>query len=221
MVAVIIFMVGNLYNLHVLVCILLGAIGFYLPILYIKNKRKQRLNSSSIQLGEALGTMANALRAGFSFLQAFKMVAEEVDEPLGIEFKKALQDINYGISMEDAFENLLERLPDKELEIVLNTLIIQRASGGNLALLLETMQETIISRSRVKDEVHTLTAQGKMSALVITVLPIALAIYIRLVNPEYYQMLFSHPLGWVMVIVGSISILLGWLFIRKIIHIEV
>ncbi|ASK61832.1 hypothetical protein CFK37_06500 [Virgibacillus phasianinus] len=83
------------------------------------------------------------------------------------------------------------------------------------------MQETIIDRSRVKDEVNTLTAQGKMSSTVITILPIALAVYLKLVNPEYFQMLFSHPLGWVMVIFGSISIVLGWIFIKKIVHIEV
>jgi tight adherence protein B len=83
------------------------------------------------------------------------------------------------------------------------------------------MQETIFDRSRVKDEVKTLTAQGKMSAIIITILPLALALYIKLVNPEYFQLLFSHPLGWAMVIIGSISIVLGWFFINKIVQIEV
>ncbi|MFB4169686.1 type II secretion system F family protein [Virgibacillus sp. JSM 102003] len=221
MVGLILVMVGYIYDFHFLLLMVCGAVGFHIPIMYVKKKRKKRLAACSVQLGEALGTMANALRAGFSFMQAMKMVAEEIDDPLGPEFLKAIQDINYGVSVEDAFKSLLDRLPDKELEIVLNTLLIQRSSGGNLAFLLETMQETIIDRSRVKDEVKTLTAQGKMSSVIITLLPIALAIYIRLVNPEYFQMLFSHPLGWTMVIVGSINIILGWLFIKKIVHIEV
>ncbi|MBP1949280.1 type II secretion system F family protein [Virgibacillus litoralis] len=220
-VGVLLVMIGYMYNFHFLLLIVCGAVGFYVPIMYVKKKRKKRLNACSKQLGEALGTMANALRAGFSFMQAMKMVAEEIDDPLGPEFLKAIQDINYGVSVEDAFASLLERLPDKELEIVLNTLLIQRSSGGNLAFLLETMQETIIDRSRVKDEVNTLTAQGKMSSVIITLLPIVLALYIRLVNPEYFQMLFSHPLGWTMVIVGCINIALGWFFIKKIVHIEV
>ena len=213
--------VGYILNFHLIVTIICGVIGFGLPIVYVMRKRKQRLKMASNQLGEALGTMANSLRAGFSFMQTLNMVAKEVGDPLGPEFLKALQEINFGITVEEAFENLVNRLPDKELEIVLNTLIIQRSSGGNLAVLLETMQETIFDRCRVQDEVKTLTAQGKMSAVIITILPIALALYIKLVNPDYFQLLFSHPLGWLMVIIGSISIIMGWYFINKIVQIEV
>ncbi|WP_099353982.1 type II secretion system F family protein [Fredinandcohnia onubensis] len=213
--------IGYLYEFHFLLLILCGIIGFYLPILYIKRKRKLRLKKCSEQLGNALGTMANALRAGFSFMQAMKMVAEEIEDPLGPEFLNTLKEINYGVKIEDAFDNLLKRLPDRELEMVLTTLLIQRSSGGNLAYLLETMQETIIDRSRVQDEVKTLTAQGKMSSVIITLLPPALALYLTLVNPEYFNMLFSHPLGWGMLIVGGINMILGWLFINKIVHIEV
>lgn len=219
--AILVVMAGSLYNIHFLLFIPLGAAGFFLPVLYIKRKRKKRLQACSMQLGEALGTMANAMRAGFSFMQAMKMVAEEIDDPLGPEFSKAIQDINYGVSVEEAFAELLKRLPDKELEIVLNTLLIQRSSGGNLAFLLETMQETIIDRSRVKDEVNTLTAQGKMSSVIITLLPVGLFFYLKLVNPDYLQMLFSHPFGWAMVGIGCLNIVLGWMFIKKIIHIEV
>lgn len=214
-------LIGYFNGIFILFTLMCGVLGFYLPLIYIKQRRKKRLELTSAQLGEALGTMANALRAGFSFMQALKMVAEEIKEPLGPELLKALQEINYGITVEDAFQNLIERLPNKELELVLNTIIIQRTTGGNLASLMETMQETIFGRERVQDEVKSLTAQGKLSSMIITILPIALAIYIKLVNPEYFNMLFSHPVGWAMVIIGSISIILGWFFIRKIVHIEV
>lgn len=221
MLAIIGIAVAYTLHLNFIFSIICGVIGFSLPIMYVKKKRKKRLQMASNQLGEALGTMANSLRAGFSFMQTLNMVAKEVGEPLGPEFLKALQEINYGLTVEEAFQNMLDRLPDKELEIVLNTLIIQRSTGGNLAVLLETMQETIFDRSRVQDEVKTLTAQGKMSAVIITILPIALAIYIKLVNPDYFQLLFSHPLGWAMVIIGSVSVILGWIFINKIVQIEV
>ncbi|MEC5423998.1 type II secretion system F family protein [Virgibacillus sp. C22-A2] len=221
MVAIIVMMIGYFYQLHFLIIALIGVIGFYLPIHYVKKKRKKRLQLCSDQLGSTLGTMANSLRAGFSFMQTMQMVAKEAGEPLGEEFTKAIQEINYGLSVEESFKNLLDRLPNKELEIVLNTLIIQRSSGGNLAFLLETIQETILDRNRVKDEVKALTSQGKMSSVIITLLPLALALYLKLVNPEYFEMLFSHPLGWVMVIVGSLNILLGWLFVKKIVQIEV
>ncbi|WP_157724802.1 type II secretion system F family protein [Virgibacillus phasianinus] len=130
MVAVIAISIGVFYDFPILLIISCGFVGFYLPIMYVKKGRKKRLEKCSNQLGEALGTMANALRAGFSFMQAMKMVAKEIDDPLGPEFSKALQEINYGVSVENAFRGLIERLPDKELEIVLNTLIIQRSTGG-------------------------------------------------------------------------------------------
>ncbi|WP_164525670.1 type II secretion system F family protein [Siminovitchia acidinfaciens] len=221
MTAIICFSISYLYGLHIVYTVVFGIAGFHLPVMYVKRKRKIRLQRCAEQLGNALGTMANALRAGFSFMQAMKMVAEEIEDPLGPEFLKALEEIKYGIPMETAFESLAKRLPDKELAIVLNTILIQRTSGGNLAYLMETMQETIIDRARVRDEVKSLTAQGRMSSVVITLLPIALALYIKFVNPEYFQMLFSHPLGWVMVVAGCMSIILGWFFIKKIVHIEV
>ncbi|MCG7344141.1 type II secretion system F family protein [Sporosarcina sp. ACRSL] len=220
-IVILVLMIGNYYEMNFLIVAIMGVIGFYLPIFYVKRRRKKRLELASYQLGEALGVIANAMRAGFSFMQAMKMVADEIEEPLGPEFLKTLQEINLGLSYEDAFQNLLDRLPEKELEIVLNTLIVQRKTGGNMAYLLETMQNIIFDRARVKGEVKTLTAQGKMSSVIITILPLALALYIRLVNPEYFQKLFSHPVGWVMVIYGSFSIIFGWLWIKKIVNIEV
>lgn len=221
MIVILILLIGNFYDMHFLFVSLMGVIGFYMPIAYVKKRRKNRLQLASDQLGEALGIIANAMRAGFSFMQAMKMVAEEMDDPLGPEFLKTMQEINYGVSYEDAFHNLQERLPEKELEIVLNTLIVQRKTGGNMAYLLETMQNVIFDRARIKGEIRTLTAQGRFSSIIITILPIALAVYIRLVNPEYFQTLFSHPVGWGMVIYGAFSIVVGWLFIKKIVNIEV
>ncbi|MCM3709075.1 type II secretion system F family protein [Sporosarcina luteola] len=220
-IVILILLMGNYYEMHFLFVAIISVIGFYLPIAYVKRRRRIRLLLASNQLGEALGIIANAMRAGFSFMQALKMVAEEMDDPLGPEFLKAIQEINYGLSYEEAFQNLQERLPEKELEIVLNTLIVQRKTGGNMAYLLETMQNVIFDRARIKGEIRTLTAQGRFSSVIITILPIALAVYIRLVNPEYFQTLFSHPVGWAMVIYGAFSIIVGWLFIKKIVHIEV
>ncbi|WP_252502114.1 type II secretion system F family protein [Sporosarcina sp. Marseille-Q4943] len=220
-IVILILLMGNFYEMHFLFVAIISVIGFYLPIAYVKRRRRIRLQLAANQLGEALGIIANAMRAGFSFMQALKMVAEEIDDPLGPEFLKAIQEINYGLSYEEAFHNLQERLPEKELEIVLNTLIVQRKTGGNMAYLLETMQNVIFDRARIKGEIRTLTAQGRYSSVIITILPIALAAYIRLVNPEYFQTLFSHPVGWAMIIYGAFSIIVGWLFIKKIVHIEV
>jgi tight adherence protein B len=214
-------LVGYLLKLNLLILIPLGLAGFWLPVLSMKKKIEKRLNRCSYQLAEALGTMANSMRAGFSFMQAMKLISEEYPDPLGPEFEKALLDINYGISVEEAFSRMLERVPDKELEMAVKAMLIQRASGGNLAVLLETIQETVSGRIRIKDEVKTLTAQGKMSSWIITGLPIGLAIYLRAVNPEYFNLMMDHLLGKIMLTMAAVGIIMGWFFIRKIVRIEV
>lgn len=196
-------------------------VGYFIPVVYLNWKKKKRLNRCSEQLSQALGTMANALRAGFSFMQAMELVAKEMPDPIGPEFSRTLRDIKLGISTDVALKNLVTRLPDKDLDLVVNALIIQRSTGGNLAALLETMQETIFGRFRVKEELKSLTAQGKMSSWVVTLLPLSIALYLNTVNQEYFRPLLEHPVGWIMLGVGTFSCLIGWLLIRKIVHVEV
>jgi tight adherence protein B len=195
--------------------------GLYLPYLYLINKRKKRLSLLSYQLIETLGMMANSLRAGFSFMQAMQLTGRELPDPLGPEFDRAVREVGLGKPIEEVFESLVNRLPNKELEVVIRAILAQRKSGGNLAELLETMEETIRGRVRILDELKTLTAQGKMSAWVITLIPPGLAVYLYVVNPEYFKPMLNHPLGVLMLSIGSISIILGWLLIQKIIKIEV
>ncbi|MCF6137286.1 type II secretion system F family protein [Pseudalkalibacillus berkeleyi] len=196
-------------------------VGYFIPVVYLNWKKKNRLNRCSEQLSQALGTMANALRAGFSFIQAMELVAKEMPDPIGSEFSRTLRDIKFGISTDVALKNLVTRLPDRDLDLVVNALIIQRSTGGNLAALLETMQETIFGRFRVKEELKSLTAQGKMSSWVVTLLPLSIALYLNTVNPDYFRPLLEHPVGWVMLGAGTLSCLIGWFLIRKIVHVEV
>lgn len=213
--------IAYVYSKNLLAVIPIGFVGFWLPVFQLKRKTDKRLVRGSYQLADALGTMANSMRAGFSFMQAMKMIAEEFPDPLGIEFEKTLRDIKYGVSVEEAFAKMIDRFPDKELDLAVKAMLIQRSSGGNLAVLLETIQETISGRIRVKDEVKTLTAQGKMSSWIITGLPIALALYLKMVNPDYFNRLLTHPLGIAMLVVSGINIAIGWVMIRKIVRIEV
>lgn len=204
-----------------MILVIPAMIGYMLPVIYLQRKKKRRLKRGSDQLVEALGTMANAMRAGFSFLQAMQLIGREVPDPLGPEFERTLQEIRLGISLEEAFYNLLRRLPDPDLELAVNALLIQRSTGGNLAVLLETMQETIRGRVRVKEELRTLTAQGRMTTWIISLLPVVLALYLYVVNPEYFAPMLEHPLGWFMFAVGIITGVTGWWIIRKIVQIEV
>jgi tight adherence protein B len=196
-------------------------IGFATPKILMKRKIKKRLAFVNYQLIEVLGMMANSMRAGFSFMQAMQLVGKEIPDPLGPEFERVIRQAGLGVPLEDVFEEMEKRLPNKELEVVIRAILAQRRSGGNLAELLETMEETIRGRIRILEELNTLTAQGRMSSWIITLLPVGLGLYLALVNREYFAPMFEHPLGWAMLFTASVSIIIGWVVIQKIIRIEV
>jgi tight adherence protein B len=210
-----------LMGVHFLLALMVGFIGWKLPAIYMKRKKKIRIEASADQLPQALETMANAMKSGFSFMQAMQVVSKEIPDPIGIEFQRTIKEINLGVSMEIVFGNLLQRLPNKDLEIVLTAVLIQRSTGGNLAQILETIHETISERVRMKDELKALTSQGRMSALVITLLPVILGLVLNLMNPDYFSPMFSHPLGWLLLGGGTMSGIIGWVVIQKIVTIEV
>ncbi|MBT2727428.1 type II secretion system F family protein [Bacillus sp. ISL-75] len=213
--------ISALLGLAVYLCVCAVTIGFLIPKSILKRKRNKRLKLSSHQLVDILSMMANSMRAGFSFMQAMQLVGKEVPDPLGPEFDRVVRQAGLGIPLETVFEELVERVPNKELEVVVRAILAQRKSGGNLAGLLETMEETIRGRVRILEELNTLTAQGKMSSWIITLLPVGLGLYLSLVNREYFAPMLEHPLGWMMLFVCVVSIFIGWLFIQKIIRIEV
>jgi len=208
-------------NWHWLFMLAGFLIGFYIPLFFIIRQRKKRLALLTYQLVETLGTMANSLRAGFSFMQAMKMMSEEMPDPIGPEFGRVVRETRLGIPLEDALKNLVERLPNTELEVIVQAIIAQRESGGNLVELLLVMEETIRGRVRVLEELNTLVAQGKLSSWIITGLPVGLVVFINFSKPDYLSVMFEHPLGWLLTIGAVISMFIGWLIIQKVIKIEV
>jgi len=220
-ISVLCFLICILFGINIFVSIIAFLIGYMIPAFYVNYKRKKRLSRCVSQLSETLGIMANSLRAGFSFMQAMQLISKEMPDPIGPEFERTVQDVAYGIPLEKAFENMIARLPDKTLEMVLNALLIQRKSGGNLAELLETMQETVLGRLRIKDEVKTVTAEGRLSGIIITIIPIALGVYLYFINNDYFGILLKEPLGILIISFGGIFHLIGWFVIQKIIRIEV
>ncbi|WLR59262.1 type II secretion system F family protein [Guptibacillus hwajinpoensis] len=214
---------GLLYVLGVpwFVSILSLLIGFIIPGIYIAIKARKRIKLLSYQLVEALGTMSNSMRAGFSFVQTMQLIGKEMPDPIGPEFDRAVREIGMGIPMETVFQSLLERLPNKELEVVIQAILAQRKSGGNLAQLMDTMEDTIRGRIRILEELKTLTAQGKLSSWIITALPLVMGIYLYFVSPEYLEPMLTYPLGCFLLVTGAISLLIGWFLIQKIVRIEV
>ena len=208
-------------DFNLIMSIAIAFIGWNIPSVVIKRKKETRITAGAMQLPQALETMSNGMKSGFSFIQAMQLVGKELPDPIGTEFTRTIKDMNIGISLEKAFENLLERLPNKDLEIVVTAVLIQRTTGGNLVPILETMNETISERVRMKDELRALTAQGRISALIITLLPVVLGLMLSIMNPDYFDPMFSHPLGLVMMGAGVLFGIIGWILINKVVTIEV
>ncbi|MDR7866088.1 MAG: type II secretion system F family protein [Sporomusaceae bacterium] len=196
------------------------AIGYMLPVLILRVKAARRVRLFNNQLGDTLIMVANSLRTGYSFLQAVEMVSREMAPPISVEFARLLKEMSLGVTTEEALANMGERLASDDLDLVITAVLIQRQLGGNLAEVLDNIAGTIRARIKLKGEIRTLTAQGRISGLIIGVLPFALAVFIFLVNPGYMNTLFTHPIGKMMLAAALVSQVIGLLLVRKIVNIE-
>jgi len=206
--------------LGVLMGIATGFIGYAAPMFYMNFKAKQRQKRFVNQLGDTITLMANSLRAGYSLLQTMDLVSRETRDPISVEFKRVVHEIGLGITNEDAMMNLLRRVPSDDLDLLVSAINIQHEVGGNLAQILTIIGHTIRERVRIKGEIKVLVAQVQLSGLVVTALPVLLALVIFLMNPGYLTPLFSWPYIC-MPISSVIMIILGYIIMRKITAIEV
>lgn len=201
---------------------LLGAaVGFFLPYLLVGIRIAKRMKAFNSQLGDALILIANSLRTGYSFMQATDMVAQEMRPPISTEFARTVKEMNLGVTMENALGNLAKRINSDDLDLVLTAVLIQRQVGGNLAEVLDNIAKTIRERVRIRGEIRTLTAQGRISGIVISLLPVVLGFVIYLMNPEYVRVLFVHPAGKFMLGAAVVGQVIGILVIRRIVDIEI
>jgi tight adherence protein B len=206
--------------LGLLLGIVTALIGYALPFFYLSFKAKGRRKKFVEQLGDTISLMANSLRAGYSLLQTMDMVARETADPMATEFRRVVREIGLGISNQEAMENLLRRVPSDDLDLLVTAINIQHEVGGNLAQILTTIGHTIRERVRIKGEIGVLTAQVQISGYIITVMPVALALIIFLMNPNYMLSLFVWPYIC-MPIASLVMIVIGFFIMRKITAIEV
>lgn len=195
-------------------------LGVIIPQVYLKHKQNVRLQTFNQQLGDALVIMANALRAGFGFHQTMDTVRKEMPPPIAAEFAWTLREMNLGFSYEEALVNLSKRVGSEDLEMVVSGIIIQRKVGGNLAEVLDNISATIRERVRIKREVRVLTAQGRLSGLIIGLLPLVLVSAMLVFNPCYFNVMLRETVGIVMLATGGILEVLGIITIRKLIDID-
>ena len=198
-----------------------GIAGVIVGLMFLDIYIKRRQKAFTNQLGDMLTMVANALRAGFSFMQAFVPIAREIDAPIGREVQKVVNEVNIGVDLETALDNMQKRVNSPDFELVVTAVVIQRQVGGNLAQILDTISDTINDRIRMRREVMSLTAQGRASGMVLAALPIVLGFILTMVNPTYLQPLFTEPVGR-MCIAGAVVLeIVGYMVIQKIVDIKI
>ena len=202
--------------------ILMAVVGFFVPRFFIGFKQRARLKAFNNQLGDFLNLMVNGLRAGYSPTQAMEAVASELPPPLSTEVARVVQEMQLGLTMEQALNNMLRRVKSDDLDLIVTAMNVQREVGGNLAEILDTISHTIRERVRIKGEIGVLTAQGRITMYVIVFLPIGITAFLYLINRQYISLLFnSGPCGWAMAMCGILGITSGYFTIRRIVSIEV
>ena len=204
-----------------LVSFLLAAFLTILPFLHLYQLKQKRTEKFRSQFPEALDLIARALRAGHSFNSGMKLAADEFEDPLGPEFDEALGEINYGVSVADSLKNLAKRIECSELKYFVVAVILQRETGGNLAELIESLANLIRQNYKFQGKVRTLSAEGRLSAVILVAIPFLFALYLQLSNPKYLGILFSRPVGRLMLGAAGIMMVMGIFVIKRMVKIEV
>ncbi len=202
--------------------------GWWLPRFYVNRRKKKRLQAFNDHLADTITLIANALRAGASFLQAIELVVRETQPPMSTEFNRVIREVNLGLPFEQALANMVRRVESDDLELMATAITIQHQVGGNLAEILDSIAFTIRERIRIIGEIRTLTAQQRMSGYVVAGLPIFLVVILNVIAPSFMAPMFDDtltilgiPAGVIILLIGAVMMLIGFLAIRKIVDIEV
>lgn len=198
-----------------------GGVSAFLPILYLRRLKRKRMEKFQRQLPEALEMIGRSLRAGHAFSSGLKMVCDEFDDPVGTEFQRTLDEINFGVSVPDAMRNLGNRVDCADLKFFVVSVIIQRDTGGNLAEIIDTMGSIIRERFKLYGKIRILTAEGRMSAILLCILPFIMVVVINILNPKLIRILNDDPLGRVLAGIGIVLMMMGIVISRMMVRIKV
>jgi tight adherence protein B len=201
-----------------------AAVGFLAPVIYLRRQQSRRLIKFDNQLADMLSLMVNGLRAGYSIMQALEAVSREMPTPISDEFRRVVQEMQLGIPMDIALDNLTRRIPSKDLDLLVTAMNVQREVGGNLAEILDTISHTIRERVRIKGEIRILTSQVMTSGRFLAIMPVGVIIIMYFIN-RGYMMRFFNPatrmFGIPALIIGAAMIMIGYYLMQKIASIEV
>ena len=222
--AVGIAIIGSIVSSSLLFGSFFGIGGAFLPGMYVRYQQGARLKKFDGQLGDMLNLIVNGLRAGFSTLPAMEAVSRELPAPISVEFHRVVQEMQLGLPMEEALDHMLRRINSDDLDMVITAVNVQREVGGNLAEILDTISYTIRERVRIRGEISALTAQGRATAWVISLLPVALTGILFLVNRPYIMQFFNpetRTCGIPMLMGAALMVVTGFYITQKIVDIDI
>ena len=215
------FLAGTLFKLQLAASILIAVFLATLPTLSLRRQKNKRMAKFEKQLPDALGLIARALRSGHAFTSGMKLAADEFDDPIGTEFNETLDEINFGVSVAEALKNMTERVDCPDLKFFVVSVILQRETGGNLAEIIEGLAEIIRERFKFRGKLKTLSAEGRLSANILIVLPIFMAVYMFFVAPQVISVLYTDPIGRAMSVIMVVLMIVGYLMMRRIVKVEI
>jgi tight adherence protein B len=215
------FLLGFLIQRNVFVGLLLAAVGFMLPVVYMRSRQSKRRREFDRQLPDVLDHLVGSLRAGYGLLQAVEWVAKQLPHPAGTEFDRVIREVQLGRSLGDALDSMVRRIDSDDLSLIITAIKIQHEVGGSLAEILETVAHTIRERVRIQREIMVLTSQQRYSGYVLMFMPIALGFILFLINPEYEMRLFTPGPTLCIPIGTAIMMVIGFFVMRRIVDIEV
>lgn len=212
--------IAALFSSNPLPPIALIVIAAVVPIVMIRSKKKKRTRTFDNQLSDALMVICNCLRSGLTFQQAMENIAQEMTGPIAVEFSRACKEIRYGASLEEALNNMVARVRSADLLITVSAVNIQRQTGGNLSEILGTIAETIKDRLRIKNEIRSITAQGRTSGTVIGSLPLIMTGLLMIISNSYMMPMFTNSTGRAMLLAAAGLEIIGFWAINKTVTIE-
>jgi tight adherence protein B len=219
--AFLIFLIVYINSSNIFIPFIMSLLGFSLPIFFIYHKAKKRREKFKHLFPEAVDFLSRSLKAGQSISASFGMIGNEYPDPLGSEFKQVFDELNYGLSFNQALENLALRNQDEDLDFFVASLIIQRESGGNLIELLTNLTKLIRERIKVHGKINTLTAEGRLSGNLLSILPFFMAGIMLLLNPKYIAILWETNTGQTVSYVAIILLIVGIIWMKKLVNIKV
>lgn len=215
------FLLIGLLFFGIFFTIIFAVVGFFTPGVIVKIFRARRLKKFNNQLVDSLSQMSNAFKAGLSFPQAMEHVAQEADAPLGQEYSLFVREVKLGVHLDEALQNMAERVQCEDLDLVVTSTVISRQLGGNMAEMFDTIATTIRERFRLEGKIKALTSQGKLQGWIVAALPIALGFVLNYMRPDLMKPMFEHWFGYVLVSIIILMELGGMMLIRKIVNINV